>query len=66
MPYFQLDHLSGQVTNTSKLVGDIEEAEDLRPFPTLVEAFERVDKDVGFNIEVKYPMMQKVRPCKYG
>ncbi|KAJ1353293.1 putative glycerophosphocholine phosphodiesterase GPCPD1 2 [Parelaphostrongylus tenuis] len=44
--------------NVKKLVEDDDEAEDFKPFPTLVEALAKVDPDVGFNVEVKYPMMQ--------
>lgn len=43
-----------------KVTGEHDEAEEHRPFPTLVEAFENVSDEVGFNIEVKYPMMQVV------
>lgn len=32
-----------------------------RPFPTLAEALTGVDTDIGFNIEVKYPMIFVVR-----
>ncbi|VDM57352.1 unnamed protein product [Angiostrongylus costaricensis] len=44
--------------NVKKLVEDDDETEDFKPFPTLVEALAKVDPDVGFNVEVKYPMMQ--------
>ncbi|KAK0393636.1 hypothetical protein QR680_000327 [Steinernema hermaphroditum] len=43
----------------TKVTGDINEADEFRPFPRLSEALQTVDPDVGFNIEVKYPMMQK-------
>ena len=29
-----------------------------RPFPPLKEAFDKVTEDVGFNIEIKFPMLQ--------
>lgn len=47
--------LNEQVT---KVTGENDEAEDLRPFPTLVEALQSVSPDVGFNIEIKFPMIQ--------
>ncbi|CAO4364288.1 unnamed protein product [Caenorhabditis nigoni] len=55
-----LDHLSfpQKKENVKKLVEVSEEEEDFKPFPTLVEALTKVDPDVGFNVEVKYPMMQ--------
>lgn len=28
-----------------------------RPFPTLIEALKHVNLNLGFNIEVKYPMI---------
>uniref|UniRef100_A0A1I7YGG9 Glycerophosphocholine phosphodiesterase GPCPD1 n=1 Tax=Steinernema glaseri TaxID=37863 RepID=A0A1I7YGG9_9BILA len=43
----------------TKVTGEINEADEFRPFPRLSEALMKVDPDVGFNIEVKYPMMQK-------
>ncbi|KAK6734347.1 hypothetical protein RB195_017868 [Necator americanus] len=55
-----LDHVSfrQKKENVKKLVEDGDEEEDFKPFPTLVEALTKVDVDVGFNVEVKYPMMQ--------
>ncbi|KAK6049532.1 hypothetical protein COOONC_12962, partial [Cooperia oncophora] len=55
-----LDHVNfpHKKENVKKLVEDGEEQEDFKPFPTLVEALSKVDPDVGFNVEVKYPMMQ--------
>ncbi|CAI5442386.1 unnamed protein product [Caenorhabditis angaria] len=55
-----LDHLSfpQKKENVKKLVEAGEEEEDFKPFPTLTEALTKVDPDVGFNVEVKYPMMQ--------
>ena len=38
------------------MTGDDTENADLRPFPMLVEALQRVNSDAGFNIEIKYPM----------
>jgi glycerophosphocholine phosphodiesterase GPCPD1 len=48
--------LNEQIT---KVTGENDEAEDLRPFPTLVEALQNVSIDVGFNIEIKFPMIQE-------
>ncbi|WKX96536.1 hypothetical protein Q1695_012736 [Nippostrongylus brasiliensis] len=55
-----LDHVKfpQKKENVKKLVDDVDEQEDFKPFPTLVEALSKVDPDVGFNVEVKYPMMQ--------
>lgn len=55
-----LDHVNfpQKKENVKKLVDEGEEQEDFKPFPTLVEALSKVDPDVGFNVEVKYPMMQ--------
>ncbi|PAV64887.1 hypothetical protein WR25_07443 [Diploscapter pachys] len=55
-----LDHINATSKKDShKLVVDAEEQEEMKPFPTLVEVLQKVDSDVGFNVEVKYPMMQK-------
>lgn len=43
-----------------RLTAEADEAAENHPFPTLVEALQRVDPSVGFNIEIKYPMMQRV------
>ncbi|VDK53083.1 unnamed protein product [Anisakis simplex] len=42
-----------------KVTDSTEEADERMPFPTLVDALKQVDPSVGFNVEVKYPMMQK-------
>ncbi|VDN59171.1 unnamed protein product [Dracunculus medinensis] len=42
-----------------RLTAEADEAAENHPFPTLVEALQRVDPSVGFNIEIKYPMMQR-------
>uniref|UniRef100_A0A914YYI7 GP-PDE domain-containing protein n=1 Tax=Panagrolaimus superbus TaxID=310955 RepID=A0A914YYI7_9BILA len=42
-----------------KVTGENDEAEDLRPFPTLIEALQNVSTDVGFNVEIKFPMVQE-------
>lgn len=57
-----MDHLAypEQHANVAKLTSEMEEEADLCPFPTLIDALHKVDPDVGFNIEVKYPMMQEV------
>uniref|UniRef100_A0A0K0EW81 Glycerophosphocholine phosphodiesterase GPCPD1 (inferred by orthology to a human protein) n=1 Tax=Strongyloides venezuelensis TaxID=75913 RepID=A0A0K0EW81_STRVS len=41
--------------------------EENRPFPTLIEALEKVNTDVGFNIEIKYPLLLKdgTHECSY-
>ncbi|KAI6223809.1 hypothetical protein M3Y99_01426700 [Aphelenchoides fujianensis] len=52
--YQALDH-----QDKLPVTGAAEESPELRPFPTLVEALKYVDKDAGFNIEVKFPMMMK-------
>ncbi|CAD5210167.1 unnamed protein product [Bursaphelenchus okinawaensis] len=38
------------------VTGKHDEEEEHRPFPTLVDSFNGVSEEVGFNIEVKYPM----------
>ncbi|CAJ0606664.1 unnamed protein product [Cylicocyclus nassatus] len=55
-----LDHVNYRQMKekVKKLVEDGEEEEDFKPFPTLIEALTKVDPDVGFNVEIKYPMMQ--------
>ncbi|KAI1727358.1 glycerophosphoryl diester phosphodiesterase family domain-containing protein [Ditylenchus destructor] len=40
-----------------KVTAGHDETEEHRPFPTLVEAFNNVSEEVGFNVEVKYPMV---------
>uniref|UniRef100_A0A0K0CV86 GP-PDE domain-containing protein n=1 Tax=Angiostrongylus cantonensis TaxID=6313 RepID=A0A0K0CV86_ANGCA len=55
---FVMESVSESIENVKKLVEDDDETEDFKPFPTLVEALAKVDPDVGFNVEVKYPMMQ--------
>jgi len=45
---------------TTRVTGSHDEAEEHRPFPALSEAFRAVSEDVGFNVEVKYPMLQAV------
>jgi glycerophosphocholine phosphodiesterase GPCPD1 len=42
-----------------KVTGDEDEVEELRPFPTLIEALQNISLDVGFNIEIKFPMIQE-------
>ncbi|VDK35919.1 unnamed protein product [Gongylonema pulchrum] len=48
------------VQNYTRLTAEADEQVERLPFPTLVDALRQVDRSVGFNIEVKYPMMQKV------
>lgn len=60
----QLDHINHQsdilTQDLHKVTGEYDEAEEHRPFPTLIEALKNVSDVVGFNIEVKYPMIQIV------
>ncbi|GMS84356.1 hypothetical protein PENTCL1PPCAC_6531, partial [Pristionchus entomophagus] len=60
----KMDHLAHpelqqQQHHVSKLTSDTEEEADYLPFPTLIDALHKVDMDAGFNIEVKFPMMQE-------
>lgn len=43
-----------------KVTGEHDEAEEHRSFPTLIEAFQNVSEEVGFNVELKYPMTLQV------
>lgn len=43
-----------------KVTAGHDEEEEHKPFPTLVEAFNNVSEEVGFNVEVKYPMVTVV------
>uniref|UniRef100_A0A915ESG3 GP-PDE domain-containing protein n=1 Tax=Ditylenchus dipsaci TaxID=166011 RepID=A0A915ESG3_9BILA len=56
------DSSGGECTPTAvnhhKVTARHDEAEEHKPFPTLVEAFRNVSEEVGFNVEIKYPMMQ--------
>uniref|UniRef100_A0A0N5B509 GP-PDE domain-containing protein n=1 Tax=Strongyloides papillosus TaxID=174720 RepID=A0A0N5B509_STREA len=48
--------------------GDMyDDDEENRPFPTLIEALQKVNTDVGFNIEIKYPLLLKdgTHECSY-
>ncbi|VDK76244.1 unnamed protein product, partial [Litomosoides sigmodontis] len=45
--------------NYIKVSAEADEQDERLPFPTLVDALHQVDSTVGFNIEIKYPMMQK-------
>ncbi|MCP9256999.1 Glycerophosphocholine phosphodiesterase GPCPD1 [Dirofilaria immitis] len=45
--------------NYTRLSAEADEQDERLPFPTLVDALRLVDSSVGFNIEIKYPMMQK-------
>ncbi|CAG9531972.1 unnamed protein product [Cercopithifilaria johnstoni] len=45
--------------NYTKVSAEADEQDERLPFPTLVDALRQVDSSVGFNIEIKYPMMQK-------
>uniref|UniRef100_A0A0N4Z0Z2 GP-PDE domain-containing protein n=1 Tax=Parastrongyloides trichosuri TaxID=131310 RepID=A0A0N4Z0Z2_PARTI len=63
----RLLHVEHTESSLSQLVGINEEDEAHRPFPTLVEALEKVNTEVGFNIEIKYPLMLKdgTHECSY-
>lgn len=39
-----------------KVTGHRDEEEAHQPFPTLRDSFHSVSEEVGFNVEVKYPM----------
>uniref|UniRef100_A0AC34RJJ2 GP-PDE domain-containing protein n=2 Tax=Panagrolaimus sp. JU765 TaxID=591449 RepID=A0AC34RJJ2_9BILA len=52
-------HKAPENRDKLRVTGDPQEAEELEPFPTLVEALKNVDMDTGFNIEVKYPLKMK-------
>uniref|UniRef100_A0A0N4ZMM3 Glycerophosphocholine phosphodiesterase GPCPD1 n=1 Tax=Parastrongyloides trichosuri TaxID=131310 RepID=A0A0N4ZMM3_PARTI len=56
-----LDHVKHKTMNwdkASRVTSDINECSSRHSFPTLVEALTMVDSGVGFNIEVKYPIIQ--------
>uniref|UniRef100_A0A9J2PLV1 GP-PDE domain-containing protein n=1 Tax=Ascaris lumbricoides TaxID=6252 RepID=A0A9J2PLV1_ASCLU len=59
----QLDHYKAidgvKKEGIIKVTGGADEGAERMPFPTLVDALKQVDPSVGFNVEVKYPMMQK-------
>lgn len=46
-----------QKYSSHHVTGEHDEAEEHRPFPTLLEALKNVSHDVGFNIEIKYPQL---------
>nr|CAD2188034.1 unnamed protein product [Meloidogyne enterolobii] len=48
---------STQKYSSHHVTGEHDEAEEHRPFPTLLEALKNVSHDVGFNIEIKYPQL---------
>uniref|UniRef100_A0A914WIA2 Glycerophosphocholine phosphodiesterase GPCPD1 n=1 Tax=Plectus sambesii TaxID=2011161 RepID=A0A914WIA2_9BILA len=49
----------GVESKTSEVTGEDDETLEHRPFPTLKQALTQVDPNVGFNVEIKYPMLQK-------
>lgn len=51
----KLYHTSSKPDSQIDLSHDLDD-EDKQPFPTLKSCLERVDKNVGFNIEIKYPL----------
>lgn len=54
----QLDHVHPKVESEEhcKVTGHRDEEEEHQPFPTLAASFHNVSAEVGFNVEVKYPM----------
>ncbi|KAL3089191.1 hypothetical protein niasHT_021135 [Heterodera trifolii] len=60
--YKEAENISeiGQQQNRGhRLTGEADERDELRSFPTLVEALQRVDEHAGFNVEIKYPMKMR-------
>uniref|UniRef100_A0A1I8E9V1 GP-PDE domain-containing protein n=1 Tax=Wuchereria bancrofti TaxID=6293 RepID=A0A1I8E9V1_WUCBA len=58
----RLEHYKAQTQtkqNYTKVSAEADEQDERLPFPTLIDALRQVDSSVGFNIEIKYPMMQK-------
>lgn len=53
-----IEHEDKKHENTHKVTGGHDETEEHHPFPTLSESFKGVSEEVGFNIEIKYPMLQ--------
>lgn len=61
MDHVDHSHETDKHVNTHKVTGAYDEEEEHLPFPTLAEAFKNVSEEVGFNVEIKYPMLQVVR-----
>lgn len=59
LDHFKANSEVGQREGLLKVTDDFDEVTERSPFPTLVDALCQVDRSVGFNVEVKYPMMQK-------
>lgn len=57
-----LEHPAERLNKTWRVTPTEEECDqsDNDPFPHLKQVLDAVDIDVGFNIEVKYPMKMKV------
>ncbi|VDM52734.1 unnamed protein product [Angiostrongylus costaricensis] len=57
-----LEHPAERLVKTWRVTPTEEEYSqaDTNPFPHIKQVFDSVDSDVGFNIEVKYPMKMKV------
>ncbi|VDO30970.1 unnamed protein product [Onchocerca flexuosa] len=59
----RLEHYKANQIQTkqhyTRLSAEADEQDERLPFPTLIDALRQVDSSVGFNIEIKYPMMQK-------
>lgn len=57
----QLSHVT-QMDSKSGLDNQIDDAgvPDCQPFPTLRQVFRVIPPEVGFNIEIKYPILDKV------
>lgn len=51
-----VEHKDANENSNFKVTGNHDEEEEHRPFPTLIDSFNGVEQDVGFNVEIKYPM----------
>ncbi|CEF62588.1 Glycerophosphocholine phosphodiesterase GPCPD1 [Strongyloides ratti] len=62
-----VEHKESTADGSTQVVEMCDEDEDKRPFPTLIDTLEKVNTDVGFNIEIKYPLLLKdgTHECKY-
>ncbi|VDN02966.1 unnamed protein product [Thelazia callipaeda] len=58
LEHYKVNQIQSRLKYTA-LSAEADEQDERLPFPTLVDALKQVDPSVGFNIEVKYPMMQK-------
>uniref|UniRef100_A0AAF5CQW7 GP-PDE domain-containing protein n=2 Tax=Strongyloides stercoralis TaxID=6248 RepID=A0AAF5CQW7_STRER len=62
-----VEHKESTTDGSTQVVEMCDEDEDKRPFPTLIDTLEKVNTDVGFNIEIKYPLLLKdgTHECNY-